>query len=114
MRRLDLLRKYDKPVPRYTSYPTAAAFHAGVGAAELAAQLAIPSEDPLSLYVHVPFCRHACWYCGCHRLTTQLGSKRIHRHRTGSLRLGRRQPGPGRQGGEAASQFLGLHHGRGV
>ena len=60
MRRLDLLRKYDKPVPRYTSYPTAAAFHAGVGAAELAAQLAIPSEDPLSLYVHVPFCRHAC------------------------------------------------------
>ena len=75
MRRLDLLRKYDKPVPRYTSYPTAAAFHAGVGAAELAAQLAIPSEDPLSLYVHVPFCRHACWYCGCHRLTTQLGSK---------------------------------------
>jgi oxygen-independent coproporphyrinogen-3 oxidase len=73
--RLDLLRKYDKPVPRYTSYPTAAAFHAGIGAADLAAQLAVPSEDPLSLYVHVPFCRHACWYCGCHRLTTQLGSK---------------------------------------
>lgn len=72
---LDLLRKYDRPVPRYTSYPTAAAFHAGVGAPELAAQLAIPSEARLSLYVHVPFCRHACWYCGCHRVTTQLGSK---------------------------------------
>ena len=34
-----------------------------------------PSEEPLSLYVHVLFCRHACWYCGCTRITTQLGSK---------------------------------------
>ncbi len=73
--RLELLHKHDRPVPRYTSYPTAAAFHPGVGASELEAQLAIPGEAPLSLYVHVPFCRHACWYCGCHRLTTQLGSK---------------------------------------
>jgi oxygen-independent coproporphyrinogen-3 oxidase len=72
---LDLLLKYDKPVPRYTSYPTAAAFHEGVGAEELAAQLARPSHEPLSLYVHVPFCRHACWYCGCNRVTTQAGSK---------------------------------------
>ena len=30
---------------------------------------------PLSLYVHIPFCRHACWYCGCNRITTQAGSK---------------------------------------
>ena len=72
---LELLLKYDKPVPRYTSYPTAAKFHSGVGAVDLAGQLARPSEEPLSLYVHVPFCRHACWYCGCNRITTQLGSK---------------------------------------
>ncbi len=72
---LELLLKYDKPVPRYTSYPTAAAFSPAVGAGDLAAQLAQPSSAPLSLYVHVPFCRHACWYCGCHRVTTQLGSK---------------------------------------
>ena len=72
---LELLLKYDKPVPRYTSYPTAAQFHSGVGPADLAAQLARPSAEPLSLYVHVPFCRHACWYCGCNRITTQLGSK---------------------------------------
>ena len=72
---LALLLKYDRPVPRYTSYPTAAAFHDGVGAEQLRAQLAQPSEAPLSLYVHVPFCRHACWYCGCNRVTTQLGSK---------------------------------------
>jgi oxygen-independent coproporphyrinogen-3 oxidase len=74
---LELLLKYDRPVPRYTSYPTAACFHDGVGAADLAAQLAIPSAEPLSLYVHVPFCRHACWYCGCNRVTTQAGSKAV-------------------------------------
>ena len=74
---LALLLKHDRPVPRYTSYPTAAAFHDGVGAEQLRAQLAQPSEAPLSLYVHVPFCRHACWYCGCNRVTTQLGSKAV-------------------------------------
>jgi len=72
---LQLLLKYDKPVPRYTSYPTAASFHPGVGPAELAAELARPAAENLSLYVHLPFCRHACWYCGCNRITTQAGSK---------------------------------------
>lgn len=72
---LELLLKYDKPVPRYTSYPTAASFTTEVGEELLRRQLAQPSSKPLSLYVHVPFCRHACWYCGCNRVTTQLGSK---------------------------------------
>ena len=72
---IELLHKYNKPVPRYTSYPTAAAFEIGIGAGELSRQLAQPTSAPLSLYVHVPFCRHACWYCGCNRVTTQLGSK---------------------------------------
>jgi oxygen-independent coproporphyrinogen-3 oxidase len=72
---IELLLKYDKPVPRYTSYPTAAAFTPAVGEADLRAQLTQPTTAPLSLYVHVPFCRHACWYCGCNRITTQLGSK---------------------------------------
>jgi oxygen-independent coproporphyrinogen-3 oxidase len=72
---LELLLKYDEPVPRYTSYPTAASFSEAVGEEQLRAQLAQPSEAPLSLYVHVPFCRHACWYCGCNRVTTQLGSR---------------------------------------
>ena len=71
---LELLLKHDRPVPRYTSYPTAAAFQPVVGEAQLRQQLAQPSSAPLSLYVHVPFCRHACWYCGCNRITTQLGS----------------------------------------
>ncbi|MFM7652123.1 MAG: radical SAM protein, partial [Vulcanococcus sp.] len=71
---IELLLKHDRPVPRYTSYPTAAAFTPAVGPEQLRAQLAQPSQAPLSLYVHVPFCRHACWYCGCNRVTTQLGS----------------------------------------
>ncbi len=72
---LELLLKYDKPVPRYTSYPTAASFTSAVGEEQLRRQLTEPSTEALSLYVHVPFCRHACWYCGCNRITTQLGSK---------------------------------------
>ena len=70
-----LLLKYDQPMPRYTSYPTAASFSEAVGAEQLRKQLGESSDAPLSLYVHVPFCRHACWYCGCNRVTTQLGSK---------------------------------------
>jgi oxygen-independent coproporphyrinogen-3 oxidase len=55
-----------RPVPRYTSYPTAAQFSGDVGAAELAARLdGVERNDPLSLYVHIPYCHDICWYCGC-------------------------------------------------
>ena len=54
------------PVPRYTSYPTAAEFHDGIGEADQRAGLeAIGVDDQLSLYVHIPYCREICWYCGC-------------------------------------------------
>lgn len=54
------------PVPRYTSYPTAAEFHDGVGADEMAQALAaVPAAAEISLYVHFPYCREICWYCGC-------------------------------------------------
>ena len=52
------------PVPRYTSYPTAAEFREGVGAADYQAALAQVTGD-VSLYIHIPFCREICWYCGC-------------------------------------------------
>ncbi|WP_374655961.1 oxygen-independent coproporphyrinogen III oxidase [Dongia sp.] len=61
-----LISVYDRPVPRYTSYPTAPQFHAGIDAATMAEWLAgLPAEAPLSLYLHVPFCQQMCWYCGC-------------------------------------------------
>ena len=54
------------PVPRYTSYPTAAEFHDRISAADMAAGLdAIAPATPVSLYLHIPFCREICWYCGC-------------------------------------------------
>ena len=70
----DLLRKHDKPGPRYTSYPTAVEFHAGVGEAEYKAKLAAAdqkADEPLSLYFHLPFCRERCTFCGCHVTITQ-------------------------------------------
>ena len=52
--------------PRYTSYPTANRFSADIGQAEARAWIsAIDPAEPVSLYVHVPFCAQQCWYCGC-------------------------------------------------
>lgn len=73
-----------QPVPRYTSFPTAAEFSSAVGAAEQRAALEATSGD-VSLYVHIPFCEQICWYCGCNtsrsnkteRLTSYLDA--LHR-----------------------------------
>lgn len=54
------------PVPRYTSYPTAAEFSDKVRATEMSGALAaIEADQPISLYVHIPYCHEICWYCGC-------------------------------------------------
>lgn len=54
------------PVPRYTSYPTAAEFTESVGRDEIAQALSgVRADEPLSLYVHIPYCHEICWYCGC-------------------------------------------------
>ena len=70
-----LLRRYDRPGPRYTSYPTAPQFSADFGEAALREVARASNEDPiprpLSLYVHVPFCFSPCFYCGCNRIITR-------------------------------------------
>lgn len=71
----ELLRRYDRPGPRYTSYPTAPQFAAGFGEVELREAALASNGDPiprrLSLYVHVPFCLSPCFYCGCNRIITR-------------------------------------------
>jgi oxygen-independent coproporphyrinogen-3 oxidase len=62
-----LLAKYDRPVPRYTSYPTAPHFHRGIGAEDYGGWLgALDSGATLSIYQHIPYCDSLCWFCGCH------------------------------------------------
>ncbi|MHB1302302.1 MAG: oxygen-independent coproporphyrinogen III oxidase [Acidiphilium sp.] len=63
---LSLLARYDRRLPRYTSYPTAVQFDARVnGDVHRRWLAAIPDGATASLYLHVPFCRSLCWFCGC-------------------------------------------------
>ncbi|MBS1163078.1 MAG: hemN, partial [Burkholderiaceae bacterium] len=70
-----LLRRFDRPGPRYTSYPTADRFVEAFDAAAFAARLASrgdqASPPPLSIYVHVPFCDKVCFYCACNKVVTR-------------------------------------------
>ncbi|KAB0266811.1 oxygen-independent coproporphyrinogen III oxidase [Microvirga brassicacearum] len=69
----DLRARYgEERLPRYTSYPTAPQFSDAIGHATYAEWLAaLPGGSTASLYLHVPFCRSMCWYCGCHTTITQ-------------------------------------------
>ena len=72
---LDLLRRCDRPGPRYTSYPSAPQFSTRFTDADFRRQVARSNQEPiprdLSLYVHVPFCFSPCFYCGCNRIITR-------------------------------------------
>lgn len=64
---IELLEKYDRPGPRYTSYPTAPQFHPGVGPERFARHFSNPKDRQraLSLYIHIPFCEKLCYFCAC-------------------------------------------------
>jgi oxygen-independent coproporphyrinogen-3 oxidase len=68
----DLVTKYDRPGPRYTSYPPVTEWTEEFGAEEYAAALTRGNAagGPLSAYVHLPFCREMCRFCGCNAIAT--------------------------------------------
>jgi oxygen-independent coproporphyrinogen III oxidase len=72
-----LIKKYDRPGPRYTSYPTAPEWTDAFGAPEYERHLARANGDagPLSVYVHLPFCREMCRFCGCNVVATHDRSR---------------------------------------
>lgn len=76
----ELIEHYGGRGPRYTSYPTAPQFHPGFGESDYVARATRsnkPLDDsaeappPLSLYLHLPFCRTLCYYCGCTKIITR-------------------------------------------
>ena len=70
---IELIRRYDKSGPRYTSYPTAVKFDEGFAEAEYHAVAAKSNREggPLSLYFHIPFCDTLCFYCACNKIATK-------------------------------------------
>ncbi len=70
----DLIRKYARPGPRYTSYPTALQFGDSADHGALVRH-ASEEQGPVSLYVHLPFCETLCWFCGCNTIITADHSK---------------------------------------
>ncbi len=67
----ELIPKYDRPGPRYTSYPTAPVWTDEFGEAEFVDALGRAVNRDLSLYVHIPFCERLCSFCACNRVITQ-------------------------------------------
>jgi oxygen-independent coproporphyrinogen-3 oxidase len=72
---IELIKRYDVAGPRYTSYPTAVQFMEGFDAEAYRRHTAASNNElipkPLSLYVHLPFCRSLCYYCGCMKKVTR-------------------------------------------
>jgi oxygen-independent coproporphyrinogen-3 oxidase len=100
---LHLLTRYDRPVPRYTSYPTAPNFTEAVDLETYIQWLhQLPAATGLSVYVHIPFCDSLCWFCGCHmRVVNRYSSVRAY------LDLLRREVD---LVGEAAGERLDVQH----
>lgn len=76
-----LIKKLDRPGPRYTSYPTADRFTEAFGTRQYALAVEqrklLGNRRPLSLYVHVPFCESVCYYCACNKIVTKQRDKAV-------------------------------------
>jgi len=66
----DLIQRYDMPLPRYTSYPPVPVWTSSIGAEDYGDKLK-GIKTPLSLYIHFPFCRERCRFCGCNAIATE-------------------------------------------
>ncbi len=75
----ELISHYDRPGPRYTSYPPATEFHDRIGEREFREWARQSNEElipkPLSLYFHIPFCSSICYYCACNKVVTRRKEK---------------------------------------
>ncbi len=71
----ELIKKYDKSGPRYTSYPTAPQFSSSYTAETLKSCIQRSNTEmiprPLSLYIHIPYCDTICYYCACNKIITK-------------------------------------------
>lgn len=69
----ELLQKYDRPLPRYTSYPPATELKPEFAELDFRTAIAVGNhkQTPISLYCHIPFCETACYFCGCNTIITQ-------------------------------------------
>lgn len=67
-----VLSRHQGAVPRYTSYPTAPQFQSGIGSVLVEEMFeALAPQEPVSVYIHMPFCDRLCWFCGCNTKHTQ-------------------------------------------
>jgi len=76
----EFLAKYNRPGPRYTSYPTAPVWNDSFGVANLveAHRRAETARSPISLYMHLPFCESLCLFCACNVIIQKDKKLRCH------------------------------------